>query len=399
MKVAYVVPRYGVEVVGGAELGARLLAEHLAGAGWQVEAFTTCALDARTWADEYPEGSAEVNGVTVHRFRSTAGRDPGFDAFSGPVLVHPERSSPATAARWIDLQGPVCPGALDAAVASGADVVVFYPYLYWPTVHGVARVGRRAVLHPATHDEAPIRLPLFKDVFAAPGGLVFQTAGERRLTERLFPAVSGRPQGVVGIGVDDGPGDEAAARAALGVGDRPFLLCLGRVDEGKGSDVLAGCFAAYKRRRPGPLMLVFAGPVKDRTPPHRDIVVAGIVDEETKWGALRGAAVLVSPSWYESFSLVLLEGWLAGRPALVNAYCAATRDHCRASGGGLWFSSYASFESALDRLLSDPRLAAVLGGHGKAYVEQRYRWPRLTARYQRFLARVADRASGQNGPS
>ena len=78
MKVAYVVPRYGVEVVGGAELAARLLAEHLVAAGCEVEAFTTCALDARTWADEYPEGRAEVNGVTVHRFRSAAGRDPAF---------------------------------------------------------------------------------------------------------------------------------------------------------------------------------------------------------------------------------------------------------------------------------------------------------------------------------
>jgi glycosyltransferase involved in cell wall biosynthesis len=145
-------------------------------------------------------------------------------------------------------------------------------------------------------------------------------------------------------------------------------------------------------------MLVFAGPVHDRPAPHPDVVVAGIVDEETKWGALRGTSALVSPSWYESFSLVLLEGWLAGRPALVNAACAATRDHCRASGGGLWFSSYATFESALDRVLGDAGLAAHLGAQGQAYVDRRYRWPKLTARYQRFLARVAARASGQNEP-
>ena len=49
MKIAYVTPRYGVEVVGGAEAGARGLAEHLAGdLGWEVEALTTCAVDNRT---------------------------------------------------------------------------------------------------------------------------------------------------------------------------------------------------------------------------------------------------------------------------------------------------------------------------------------------------------------
>ena len=88
MKVAYVTPRYGEEVIGGAELGARMLAERLVDAlGWPVEVFTTCALDARTWADEYPPGDAEVNGVTVHRIRSRAGRDPGFEAFSAGVLA------------------------------------------------------------------------------------------------------------------------------------------------------------------------------------------------------------------------------------------------------------------------------------------------------------------------
>ena len=66
MKVAYVTPRYGEEVVGGAEAGARGLAEHLVSdLGWDVEALSTCAIDNRTWADEYDEGTTELNGVRV----------------------------------------------------------------------------------------------------------------------------------------------------------------------------------------------------------------------------------------------------------------------------------------------------------------------------------------------
>ena len=59
MKLAFVTPRYGREVVGGAELGARLLAEHLAALdGWTVDVLTTGARDAWTWATEYPAGPA-----------------------------------------------------------------------------------------------------------------------------------------------------------------------------------------------------------------------------------------------------------------------------------------------------------------------------------------------------
>src|SRR5439155_2250323 len=90
MKVTFVVPRYGVEVRGGAEHAARQLAEHLvADLGWDAEAITTCAVDSRTWADELPARMAMVNGVIVHRFPSEHGRDKHFDRASSLVLASP----------------------------------------------------------------------------------------------------------------------------------------------------------------------------------------------------------------------------------------------------------------------------------------------------------------------
>ncbi|HUP68330.1 MAG TPA: glycosyltransferase family 4 protein [Acidimicrobiales bacterium] len=391
MKVAYVVPRYGTEVVGGAEYGARMLAERLVSQlGWEVEALTTCALDALTWADAYPPGEVDLNGVRVRRFASTAGRDPGFETFSRPVLADPAGASPADQQRWIDLQGPVCPDVVAAAADGDADIVVFYPYLYYPTVRGVPAVGDRAVMHPAAHDEAPLRLPLFGDVFAATRGLVFQTQGERRLAERLFPVAS-TPQIVMGLGIEPGEGDPAAAAEATGLGDRPYLLCLGRVDEGKGSVLLARFFAAYKERHPGPLALVFAGPVVHAPPAHPDIVMAGPVDEPTKWGLLAGAQALVSPSPLEAFALVLLEAWHAGTPVLVNGACAATTEHVQRSGGGLWFSGYGSFEVAVERLTGDPGLRTQLVEHGRTHAGAHYSWPVIIDRYGRFLEDVAAR--------
>jgi len=391
MKLAFVTPRYGLEVIGGAELGARLLSEQLvARLGWQVEVFTTRAVDAGTWADELPPGRAEINGVSVHRFASVSGRHPDFDKLSDRVLHNP-RPTRAEQLEWVDWQGPFCPAVVDAAAASEADLVAFYPYLFYPTVAGVPRLGARAVLHPAAHDELPIRLPIFREVFEGSRGIWFQTEGERRLVERLFPPTVTSHQTVLGLGVETGAGEASAARAAVGgalADGRPYLLCLGRVDRGKGSDVLARYFAVYKERRPGQLALVFAGPVVHEPPAHPDIVMAGAVDDATKWGLLRGAELLVSPSAWESFSLVLIESWSVGVAALVNGRCEATRGQCEASGGGLWFDGYPVFEAALDRILGDPALASTLGQAGSAYVEDRYRWPRIVEGYAQFCDRM-----------
>lgn len=394
MKIAYVTPRYGTEVFGGAEHGARMLSERLVSmGGWEVDALTTCAKDSRTWANEYPAATVEINGVSVHRFASVAGRADQFETVSQRVLANPEAAGPDDEDRWIDLQGPLCPALVDAIAASDADLLVFYPYLYHPTVRGMPLVADRAVFQPAAHDEAPIRLPLFRRLFALPQAYVFHTAGERRVVEERF-GTGAKRQIVLGLGVEEEQGDEAAARARLGLGDDPYLACIGRVDEGKGTTLLARYFAAYKERHPGPLRLVLAGSVVNRPPEHPDIIVPGLIDDATKWGLYRGAMAYVTPSPFESFSIVLMEAWTAGIPAIVNRVCAATYDHVRASGGGLWFDGFASFEAGLERLERDAPLRATLGAAGAGYVEANFSWPVLIDRYTRFLEAVAEHRPG-----
>jgi glycosyltransferase involved in cell wall biosynthesis len=383
MKVAFVTVRYGPSIVGGAEQACRQLGEHLAADGVDVEVHTTCATDSTTWADVLPAGTTVEGGVTVHRYRSVAGRDPGFESFSTDVLADPAHQPPPAQERWLRLQGPVCPEAVEGAAAAGADLVLCTPYLYWPTVEAARLPG--VVLHPAAHDEPPIHLPVFASVFASAAGLAFYTDAERRLVERLWPHLVATPQLVVGLGVDPPP----AVAGPSPAGDRPYLLCLGRVDDGKGTRLLARLFAAYKRRRPGPLALVFAGPVVHPPDPHPDVIVTGALSEPDKWSALAGAAALVNPSANESFSIVLLEAWSVETPVLVNARCAATVEHARRSRGGIAFGGYAEFEAAVDRLTGDRPLADAMGRAGRAYVERSFAWPVVTARYRGWLERVA----------
>jgi len=393
-KVAFVTPRYGPEVMGGAETAARQLAEHLtAGCGWTVEVFSTCAVDHITWDDVLDPGDSVLNGVTVHRFRSASGRVPEFYDLDGRLRPAPAQATMTDARRWIECNGPVTLDLVEALRAADADVVAFYPYLYYPTVIGMEAVAVPRVLHPAAHDEPALYLPVFGPTFAGADAICYHTAAERRLVQRVHP-VAQVPQIVLGLGV--GPVVEGGRAGAdiLGIGNRPYVVSVGRVDEHKGSAMLARYFRLYKERHPGPLALALVGPVAAPIAPDEDVIVTGVVSEPDKWDLVRDALVAVSPSALESFSLVVLEAWEQSVPVIVNATCDPTREHCERSGGGLWFGSFREFEVVLERLCSDGALRARLGSRGHDYVASYYQWPSLIARYARFLTAVCER-----GPS
>jgi len=397
MKVAFVTPRYGPQVIGGAETAARQLAEHLvAETAWEAEAYSTCALDPHTWADELEPGDTEINGVPVHRFASAHGRVPDFYGLDGRVRLAPQLATRDEGRRWVDYNGPVSPALVDAVCAADADVVAFYPYLYHPTVAAIGRVPMPAVLHPAAHDEPCLYLPVFRGTFGDADAFCFHTASERHLVERTYP-VAEKPQIVLGLGVGESAGTGRPGGEILGLGSRPYIVSVGRVDEHKGSKMLAEFFATYKERHPGPLALALVGPISVELDPHPDIVTTGVVDEPDKWDIVHDALFAVSPSALESFSLVVLEAWVDRVPVLVNGTCGPTREHCERSGGGLWFSSYPEFEATLDHLLGDPALRATLGGNGRAYVDRFYKWPVLIARYAEFLTGIVARGRGTPG--
>jgi glycosyltransferase involved in cell wall biosynthesis len=391
VKLAFITPRYGTEVIGGAETAARMLAERLCQRpGWDVEVMTSCALDHLTWENTEPPGSSMINGVTVRRFPTASRRLLGYFELDARLRVSPTTATLAESRRWVALNGPMCPDLVEAVAATDADIIACYPYLFATTVDGIAVSKVPTVLHPAAHDEPALYLSAFRQSFRDIDGFVYHTQAERELMEYAF-GIGARPQIVLGLGVNEPVGAGRHGGDVLGIGDRPYLCYLGRVDEHKGCVMLAEYFERYKESHPGDLALVFVGPVSDQAPDHPDVVVTGTVSETDKWDILAGAQVMVNPSAYESFSLVLLEAWSLGIPALVNASCAATMEHCRRSGGGLWFESFRSFEVTVDRLVGDGGLRSSLGEAGRQYTARYYRWSSIVDRYTRFLEGVVDR--------
>jgi glycosyltransferase involved in cell wall biosynthesis len=398
MKLGLVVPRYGIDVVGGIEHWLRSLCEHLVALkGWDVEVFTTCAVSAATWANDLPPGTSELDGVTVHRYRSVSGRDPRYLELDAQIRQCPELVPDHVAHRFVELVGPACPAMLDAAAASHCDLVAVTPYLFWPAVHGAPHLGPRVIFHSAAHDEPELHLPIMRHVFNAVGGFAYNSYAEQSLVERTFP-VAHLPASVIGATVAPGSGDPETARAVLGLSPgEPYVLCVGRVERAKGSHVLADLWHLYRRRRPGAPRLVLLGPVNEGLDGDSDVVVAGRQSDEVNWGALQACEFAITPSALESFSLVVLEAWHAVAAIVVNRRCAATLEHCVRSRGGLSFFDYADFEVVADRLLADVALRARLVMNGRSYAQRVFNWPAIVDRYEvladRILARVLAGAS------
>src|SRR5207245_8168452 len=79
MRIGLVVQRFGEEVIGGAELHARWIAQHLAETH-SVEVLTTCAVDYLTWENAYEPGETRGDGLPARRLPSARRRLHGGSA-------------------------------------------------------------------------------------------------------------------------------------------------------------------------------------------------------------------------------------------------------------------------------------------------------------------------------
>ena len=378
--------------MGGAEGAARSLAEHLVSdRGVEVEIYTTCALNHLTWENILPAGDEIINGVTVHRFEVAQARGDAFYALDGQIRVSPRAISDEMAIAWIAANGPYAPGLIEALRNTTADVVCFYPYLFWTSWAGMQATQVPRVVHPAAHDEPALYLSAMASVFTDADAFCWHTVSERQLVESLIPIAS-TPSTVLGLGTHGSAPTSRSGAAVLGLDEgSPYVVSVGRVDEQKGSVMLAKFFAAYKAAYPGPLKLVFVGPVSAQPPDHPDVVVAGILDEEEKADVVSDALVSISPSAMESFSLVVIEAFELAVPVMVNGTCGPTVEHAAQSGGGLPFSSLAEFIETLQRLISDEALRLSMGEAGRDYARERFSWPSMIERYEEFLKTVIAR--------
>ena len=426
MKVAFIVQRYGSEILGGSEYHCRLMAEHLSGAH-TVEVLTTCAREYITWENAYPEGEDRVRGVTVRRFANAETRDlEAFNAYSDWIFANPH--SAADEQNWLRQQGPWCPALIEYLErAHGSyDALIFFTYLYAPTVLGLQVDPQRSILVPTAHDEPAIRLDLYKQVFSLPAAIAYNTTMERGFLRQRF-GIDAKLEEVVGCGVDLPPGmalslpidpnltspiddpstiqsaepypnrrDDVVPAARGAVFRRrhrlfgPFALYGGRIDPGKGCEELIEYFGTYADEQ-GDATLALMGAKLMPLPDEPYIRFAGMLPEIERLEALEAASVVTVPSPYESLSLLALESFAVGTPILANARSDVLTDHCQRSNAGLYYENREEFVECLKLLMGDTELRTQMGRNGQDYVRRNYSWSVILDKYETMINGVAGR--------
>jgi glycosyltransferase involved in cell wall biosynthesis len=385
MKILFVSQRYGSEIIGGSEYATRQFAERLVPRGHDVTVVTSCATSYVDWGNVFTAGTAETRGVTVVRFPVKAMRDQEvFGELHDKVLrrapmFHFEQKL------WAARIGPELVGfpMWMAKNTRSFDVVVFKSYLYYPTTHGIPLVAGRTpiVFHAEAHPEEMLDLPLYEGVFRLADAFQFGTPEERELIRLRFGF---EPNGeTVGVGIDEPESlDESVLDDRLrAIVSSPYVLVLGRLGGGKGTNQLVGHFARYSAERDGDLRLVFAGEEPTSWAGGKNIAFAGYLTEHQKQVLLSGAVCLIQPSLLESFSIVLIEAWNVGTPVLADGRCGVVAGQIARSSGGLTYGSYGEFKVGLDAL----RMADVrnrFGAAGRRFVEANYRWPQVLTRFE-----------------
>lgn len=422
MKVAFIVQRYGTEILGGSEYHCRLIAERVA-ARHHVEVLTTCAADYIAWKNEYTEGTDRVRGVTVRRFANARTRDiQAFNRYSEWIFNNAHTADDEL--EWLRQQGPWCPSLIEYLERNHHqyDVLVFFTYLYAPTVIGMKVAPRKSILVPTAHDEPAIRLDMYRDLFSLPAGLAYNTESERRFLTTHF-SIRAVEEETVGCGVDlpqaqaypkerseqeddsvssaddEGMLDESSPSYRPHLAQRgtifrrrhrlhgPFALYGGRIDPGKGCEELIEYFSTYVQEG-GDASLVLMGVKLMPLPEEPFIRFAGRLSDQERLQALEAATVVVVPSPYESLSLLALESFAVGTPILANARSEVLVDHCHTSNAGLFYADRDEFVECLTLLAADHRLRAAMGRNGRHYVRQNYRWDVILGKYEKMFARL-----------
>lgn len=410
-KVAIVVQRYGAEVNGGAEYHAKILAEQLT-VRYDIEVLSSCAKDYHSWADEYAEGTVEINGVMVRRFKVNHPRNKSkvhlllkklnkrtllqqalrglgaLDKFER--LFSLKDNFKELGDQWSKEQGPYTPELLTYLQKNEHkyDALIFFTYLYYPTFFGLRIAPHKSILIPTAHDEPAIHLPVFRDFFNLPKAILYNTTSEQKLVQTLFDNEEIYSD-VVGIGITSSDKQIDIDPALVLNSDATYFIYIGRIDPGKGSDLMLSHFIRYKTETSSKVKLVLIGKASIEIPKHEDIVYLGFVDEDLKLAMLKKAKALIMPSEHESLSLVTLESLAYGIPVIVNGASEVLVNHVVQSKAGQVFTDYNSFQAALNFFLADEVAMQYIPEMAKAYVANNYSWKIVLEKINRAIDYVS----------
>ncbi|MFC4591103.1 glycosyltransferase family 4 protein [Sphaerisporangium corydalis] len=269
--------------------------------------------------------------------------------------------------------------------------------------------ARRVVMLTHGHEAAWSGVPLARGLLARIGAhadaITYLGDYTRERLARVMP-----PARLVRLapGVDTEvfrPGAGGAeVRMALGIGDRPVVVCVSRLVPRKGQDTLLRCWPLVLRDVPDAvLLLVGGGPSRralSQAAGRRGLADSVIVTGPVPWSRL--------PAYYdagdvfampcrtrlggldvEGLGIVYLEASATGLPVVAGASGGAP-DAVREGETGLVVDggSPLAVAAAVTGLLADPARARAMGERGRAWIEREWGWDGVAGRFDAVLTGV-----------
>jgi phosphatidylinositol alpha-mannosyltransferase/D-inositol-3-phosphate glycosyltransferase len=381
--------------VGGVEELTRHLALALVAAGDEVEVWTGNP-------DDHDPETVEVrDGLVVRRFPMP------LPAANWAALSHTASTGPRTMRALRRAAGSFRPDVLhvqcfgpNGTYATGLARITGVPLVV--TLQGETQMDDGDLFDVSQVMRASLRAGLRR---AAAVTACSAFALDDAITRFGLPPGSGV---VIPNGVSlDGPGHSASGPVAgplASLGDRPYVLALGRVVDKKGFDLLLAGYAAMDPAdRIADLVIGGTGPALERLESQAEesgigdrVHFVGRLTREQVEAAMAGAEIFVMPSRLEPFGIVVLEGWRAGT-AVVATTRGGPPEFVRDGIDGVLVDpvDQVAVADVLGRLLSDADLRRSIAIAGRARVAE-FAWPVVADCYRTLYASVIDGAHPVN---
>lgn len=180
---------------------------------------------------------------------------------------------------------------------------------------------------------------------------------------------------------------------------KKYLLFVSRWEEYKGLPVLLTAYERLAETQPELGLVICGQPdkqnpqiaelVRQKQAANPNIVTPGFVSDEDLAAIYSAATVYVHPSWYEGFGIMILEAFASGVP-VVTSNTSSLPEVVGEAGLLVDPKNTDELVEAIDRILSDEKLATELIQKGLARVKQ-YSWPQMAKATLAAYRNVANR--------
>ncbi|MFN3705147.1 MAG: glycosyltransferase family 4 protein [Thermoflexales bacterium] len=401
---AYYPSRGGVQWL-AQSLAERLVQQH----GDTATVFTTDAYSCELFIDarqpRLPTGEVKLNGVRVRRFR----------VFNRLTWLRLNAARLAYKLRlpgqdWLRglYFGPIVPGLRASIAREPADVIVAssFPMIHMYDALAAGQIsGRPVVLIGAVHptDRWGYDLPRTYRAISQAQAYIALSEHEREFLALRCP---GARMSLIGGGVDSALFDapQAGERFRQQQGwdaDDLVIGMVGRMTAYKRPDLMLAALPIIWQELPQARLLLAGAGTREtamlqtliRSLPHPErVTILPDFEEQDKPAIFSAADIIVHLSERESFGIVIVEGWAAGKPVIASRSGASASVITDGEDGVLVrYADVADLARAVIALGHSAAARQTLGRAGQDKARRLYDWQVVVSRYRSLFSALAAR--------